>query len=100
MAKLISRNKFDTSADPTSRPFSPKLINWVEPIDVNGFLKTGIYTEVNSELKAGDRIFIVNGNYDNDLLIKSDKYKKGRDGYKIISVDRCKIVLDIDYTGV
>lgn len=100
MAKLISRNKFDTSTDPTSRSFSPKLINWVEPIDVSGFLKTGLYTEVNSELKAGDRIFIVNGNYDSDILIKSDKYKKGRDGYKIISVDRCKIVLDIDYTGV
>lgn len=99
MAKLISLNQFNINIDVTNRPFSPRLINWVEPVEVKGFLKTGIYTEVDSGLKVGDRVFIVNGNYDNDLLIKEDKYKKGRDGYKILSIDRCKIVLDIDYTG-
>ena len=83
-----------------SRSFSPRLINWVEPYEIKGILKSLFYTEINSELKVGDRVFIVNGNYDSDLLIESDKYKKGRDGYKILYIDNCKVVLDINYTGV
>jgi hypothetical protein len=50
-------------------------------------------------LKKGDRVFIINGNYDSDLLIDADRYKRGRDGYKILDIDRCKITLDLDYTG-
>lgn len=99
MAKLISTNQLIERISSTSRSFSPRLINWVEPIDVSGFLKTGLYTEVNSNLSVGDRVFITNGNYDSDLLITSNKYKRGTDGYKVISVDNCKLVLDIDYTG-
>lgn len=82
------------------KPMSPRLINYVEPYDIRGFRKTMFYTEVNSGLKVGDRVFIINGNYDSDLLIKTDKYKGGRDGYKVLFVDKCQIVLDIDYTGV
>jgi hypothetical protein len=82
------------------RSFSPRLINWVESYEVKGILKTLFYTEINSALKVGDRVFIVNGNYDSDLLIESDKYKKGRDGYKVLYIDNCKVVLDINYTGV
>lgn len=86
----------------SNKTFSPKLLNWVEPYDVDGNnnYKTIFYTEVNSELKVGDKVFILNGNYDSDLLIQKNKYKKGRDGYKVLYVDRCKIALDIDYTGV
>lgn len=79
--------------------FSPRLLNYVEPYVISGFRKTLFYTEVNSGLKVGDRVFILNGNYDNDLLIKLNKYKKGRDGYKVLFVDKCKIVLDINFTG-
>ena len=82
------------------RSFSPRLINWVEPYEIKGILKTLFYTEINSGLKLGDRVFIINGNYDSDLLIESDKYKKGRDGYKVLYIDNCKVVLDINYTGV
>lgn len=99
MAKLISINPLEISINLANKPFSPRLINWVEPIEVKGLIKTLIYTEVDSNLREGERVFIINGNYDNDLLIKLNKYKKGRDGYKIISIDKCKIVLDIDYTG-
>ena len=60
-----------------NRSFSPRLINWVEPYEIKGSIKTLFYTEVNSELKAGDRVFIINGAYDNDLLIEKNKYKKG-----------------------
>ena len=80
--------------------FSPRLLNWVEPYSISGMVKSLFYTEVNSGLKVGDRVFIINGNYDSNELIKKDKYKKGRDGYKILYIDRCAVVLDIDYTGV
>jgi hypothetical protein len=90
--KSISENQI--------KSFSPRLLNWVEPYIISGIRKTLFYTEVNSGLKVGDRVFIVNGNYDNDSLIKIDKYKKGRDGYKVIYVNKCQIVLDINYTGV
>jgi len=82
------------------KPMSPRLINWIEPYEISGERKTLFYTEVNSGLKVGDRVFIINGNYDSDLLIKQNKYKRGRDGYKVLFVDKCQIVLDIDYTGV
>lgn len=81
------------------KPFSSRIVNWVEPYEISGINKTLFYTEVNTGLKVGDRVFIINGNYDSDTLIKADKYKKGRDGYKVIFVDKCRIVLDIDYTG-
>ena len=86
----------------SNKTFSPKLLNWVEPYDLygNNSYKTIFYTEVNSELKVGDKVFILNGSYDSDLLIQNNKYKKGRDGYKVLYVDKCKIALDIDYTGV
>jgi subtilisin-like proprotein convertase family protein len=74
-------------------------LNWVEPYEISGVRKTLFYTEVNTNFQVGDRVYIVNGNYDNDSLIKKDKYKKGRDGYKILKVEQCKVVLDIDYTG-
>jgi hypothetical protein len=93
---------FDTtlSLDETDKPMSPRLLNYVEPYIISGVRKTLFYTEVNSGLKIGDRVFIINGNYDSDLLIKEDKYKRGRDGYKVLFVDNCRIVLDYDYTGM
>ncbi len=78
---------------------SPRFLNWVEPITLSGYIKSIFYTEIDSNLKKGDRVFIVNGNYDSDSLIDIDKYKIGRDGYKILDIDRCKITLDINYTG-
>lgn len=79
---------------------SPMLLNYVEPYTYQGVEKTLFYTEVNTNLKEGDKVFIINGNYDSNELIEEDKYKEGRDGYKVLSIDYCKIVLDIDYTGV
>jgi hypothetical protein len=94
-----------TEPDPLSglevdtKSFSPRLLNWIEPYFIRGLRKTLFYTEVNSGLKAGDRVFIIGGNYDNNNLIEIDKYKRDRDGYKVLLVDKCQIVLDIDYTG-
>ena len=80
-------------------PSSPKILNWVEPYKIAGIDYTLFYTEVNSGLNIGDRVFIINGTYDSDLLIKADKYKKGHDGYKVLFIDKCKVVLDIEFTG-
>jgi hypothetical protein len=92
----------NSTLDPstTEKPMSPLLINWVEPFVISGMTKTLFYTEVNSGLKPGMRVFIIGGNYCSDLLIKADKYKRGKDGYKVLNVDKCRVVLDIDYTGV
>ena len=98
--KLVGYDPLLSLNSTINRSFSPRLINWVEPYEIKGILKSLFYTEINSELKVGDRVFIVNGNYDSDLLIESDKYKKGRDGYKVLYIDNCKVVLDINYTGV
>ena len=96
---LVGYDSFSQVAENTKQHASPRLLNWVEPYDISGVRKTLFYTEVNTNFQVGDRVYIVNGNYDNDSLIKKDKYKKGRDGYKILKVEQCKVVLDIDYTG-
>jgi len=80
-------------------PSSPKILNWVEPYKISGIDYTLFYTEVNSGLSIGDRVFIINGTYDSNLLIQADKYKKGHDGYKVLFIDKCKVVLDIEFTG-
>lgn len=97
---LVGYDSFNQVAENTKQHVSPILLNWVEPYEVSGARKTLFYTEVNTNFQIGDRVYILNGNYDNDSLIKKDKYKKGVDGYKVLNVDQCKIVLDIDYTGV
>ena len=97
---LVGYDSFSQVAENTKQHASPRLLNWVEPYEISGVRKTLFYTEVNTNFQVGDRVYIVNGNYDNDSLIKKDKYKKGRDGYKILKVEQCKVVLDIEYTGV
>jgi hypothetical protein len=80
-------------------PSSPKILNWVEPYQIAGINYTLFYTEVNSGLNIGDRVFIINGTYDSNLLIQDNKYKKGHDGYKVLFIDKCQVVLDIEFTG-
>ena len=98
--KLVGYDPLSGLVSNSNKTFTSKLLNYVEAYEIRGFRKTLFYTEVNSELKVGDRVFIINGTYDSDLLIEKNKYKKGRDGYKILFIDNCKVVLDIDYTGV
>ena len=97
---LVGYDPFYDYSSNINISFSPKLLNWVEPYIIEGVTKTLFYTQVNSNLKVGDRVFIINGNYDSNLLIESDKYKKGSDGYKILYIDNCKVVLDIEYSGI
>jgi transcriptional regulator with XRE-family HTH domain len=103
----LSPNSFINNVDPLSglisnqeKTSSPRLINSIEPFKWRGKFKTMFLTEVNTGFKVGDRVFILNGNYDSDILIKRNRYKVKRDGYKVLHIDNCKVVLDIDYTGV
>lgn len=79
--------------------YSSRLLSYTERVDVGGYPKTAFYTEINTNLKPGDRVFILNGNYDSDTFIEQDRYAKYVDGYRILSIDKCRIVLDIDFTG-
>lgn len=79
---------------------SPRLLNYVEPYTFNGYEKTAFFTEVNTNFSVGDRVWILNSYYDSDNLLRSNKYANGSDGYRVLFIDKCKIVLDIDYVGI
>lgn len=80
--------------------FSSGLLNYVESVNYNGVLKTAFYTDFATNFNIGDKVYIVNGNYDSDILIQNSNFTEGIDGYKVLDVDRCRIVLDIDFTGI
>jgi hypothetical protein len=88
LSKLVS--------DKTS---SVRFLRWVEPYEIGGVRYSLFFTEVDHNFKVGDRVFVEGGVYDSDAFISQKKYRKGSDGYKVLYVDRCKIVLDIEYTG-
>ena len=69
-------------------PSSPKILNWVEPYKVAGIDYTLFYTEVNSGLNIGDRVFIINGTYDSDLLIKEETIPVFFEGQVIAVISR------------
>jgi hypothetical protein len=79
--------------------YSSKLLNYVEPIEIGGFIKTVFYSELNTNFNINDRIFIVNGNYDSNDFILQNKYTKYTDGYRVLGVDGCRIILDIEYSA-
>ena len=85
----VVSNKFYTS----------KLLNYVEPAVYDGIQKTAFYTELSTNFVAGDRVYILNGFYDSDDYIQKDKYTKFTDGYRVLDVNGCRIVLNLDYTG-
>ena len=82
------------------KTFSIRLEKWVEPYTIKGIRYSLFYTEVNHNFEIGDRIFIIGGEYDSNDLIEANRYGKGIDGYKVLFVDRCKLVIDIEYTAV
>jgi predicted ribosome-associated RNA-binding protein Tma20 len=95
--KIVSLNTKEIVFRKSKKSFSVKLINYVEPYLIKGQRYTLFYTEVDHNLKAGDRVFIESGNYDSDVLIQNNKFNKLSDGYIVQYVDRTKVVLDIEY---
>lgn len=85
--------------EPRNIYYSSRLLNHVEPFPINGLIKTALFSEFSTNFQVGDRVFILNGTYDSDDYIQKDKYTKFTDGYRVLAIDGCKIILDIDYTG-
>jgi hypothetical protein len=96
---IVSINTKEIVYRKSKKSFSVRLLNYVEPFLIKGQRYTLFYTEVDHNLKMGDRVFITGGVYDSDLIIQSDKFKKQSDGYIVQFVDRTIVVLDIEYTG-
>lgn len=85
---------------PVSNKFyASKLLNYVESVEIEGKKKTVFYTELNTNFNVGDRVFIVNGNYDSGDFISRNKYSKFTDGYRVLGCDGCRLILDYDYDG-
>lgn len=82
------------------KSFSVRLIKWVESYLQNGIQYSLFYTEVNHNLKVGDKVYIVGGNYDTETLRDKKKTNPLSNGYTVLSTDRCKVVLNIPYTGI
>ena len=98
-SKIVSLNTREIIYKKSKQSFSVKLMNYIEPYLIKGQRYTLFYTEVDHNLKAGDRVFIESGNYDSDVLVQKNKFNKLSDGYIVQYVDKTKVVLDIEYTG-
>ena len=97
---LLVNNSTYLNTTKSSVFFSSKLLNYIEPIEIAGFRKTAFYSEISTNFNVGDRVFILNGNYDSDEFISKDKYAKYTDGYRVLGVDGCRIILDLDWSGI
>lgn len=81
-----------------SKSKSARLLNYTERVIINGAEKTVFYSEHSTNAVVGDKLFILNGNFDSDSFIyKYARNSKFVDGYKVLAIDRCKITLDIDW---
>jgi len=106
ISSLASQNSSVVSVDvqgvlsnKVRRTHSVKFINYVEPYTIKGERYTLFYSEVDTNLEVGDRVFIIGGNYDSDTLFQKDKFNKSSDGYTVLFLDKTKIVLDIPFDG-
>lgn len=86
-----------TQSDET---FSSRLVNYSEGVTIGGVAKTKLYTEVNTNLKVGDRVFIINGNYCNAKLNTEYIYNEYSSGYTILEIDRCAITIDLPLSNL
>ncbi len=98
-SKVLSSNPTYLKTKKSDKFYSSRLLNFTEPVEIGGFRKTVFYTENNTNFNVGDRVFIVNGNYDSDTLISNSKFTRYTDGYRVLACDGCRIILDIDYDG-
>ena len=96
---IVSVDTNQITSQKNKKSYSVKFINYVEPYDLSGSIYTLFYTEVDHNLSVGDRVFIVGGYYDSDVLIKAKRFKSGSDGYIVQYVDKTKLVLNIEYSG-
>jgi hypothetical protein len=82
------------------RKYTNRLINITEPYKIGNVIKTAFYTEKNCNFEVNDRVFIYSGAYDSNIHNITVDFEIDAEGYKVLFVDKCKVVLDIDYTGI
>jgi transcriptional regulator with XRE-family HTH domain len=75
------------------------ILNTTRPFKIAGVEKTLFYTEISTDFKKGDFVFISGGNFDSKEYIKKRAFKSGIDGYRVLFVDNCRLVLDIDFNN-
>ena len=77
---------------------SSRLLNFEESYTYLGSQKTKLYTELNTDLKIDDRIFIIGGNFDNYTLGigGGNPYALHAIGYKILAIDTSQNWIVID----
>ena len=78
--------------------FTSRLVNYKRKEVISGRNKTTFFTEVNTDVKVGDKVFIANGNYDTHDLIVQDEYNPNASGYKVLKVNGCSVTLDIEWS--
>ena len=78
--------------------YTSRLLNQAEIYYINGNPKTTIYSEVNTNIQVGDKVFIMNGIYDSQKYIDIGKYALNADGYSVLYTNNCQIVIDLPYT--
>ena len=78
--------------------YTSNLLNHAEVYYINGNPKTAIYSEINTNIQVGDKVFIMNGIYDSQKYIDIGKYAKNADGYTVLYTNNCQIVIDLAYT--
>ena len=78
--------------------YTSNLLNYTEAYYINGNPKTSIYSEINTNIQVGDKVFIMNGIYDSQKYIDIGKYAKNADGYTVLYTNNCQIVIDLAYT--
>ena len=66
---LVGYDSFSQVTEGKRQYASPRLLNWVEPVSVSGVYKTLFYTEVYSSISAGDKVYIIYGNYESDAKL-------------------------------
>ena len=89
----------ERNIEETNESFSSPLVNYVESNEIDGVQWTRFYTRVDTNLEVGDKVFIVNGNYDSYELILNYEYSQGSTGYNILEINTTSITLDIEWTG-
>lgn len=81
---------------------SSRLLNYVEEYNIGGFQKTKLYTQLNTDYKLNNKIFISGGNLDSYNIALNDPYSKFAMGYKIIVINYNEnwLVIDRDFDNV
>ena len=94
---LVGVDNFKKIFETTNFSFSSRLLNYIEPEIFKGIERTVFYSDINTEFDKGDKVFIINGNYDSNSYIKTNKYDLDSDGYEVLDIDNGRIVLDVKY---